>query len=117
MRISDWSSDVCSSDLAANGILQPGGDGARVPAADRIGDEGDDTRAIGRHGADDGAPGELVDRRLELRILLQRRAHRTDRPAELSGHRGVRIARRLAPTETGRAPGRERGCQYVLNWR
>src|SRR3546814_7116129 len=36
MRISDWSSDVCSSDLPAQGIVQPGGDGDQLGGRRRI---------------------------------------------------------------------------------
>src|SRR3546814_19779685 len=96
MRISDWSSDVCSSDLVA------------APARD------DDRRGIGagtiaqrdremrRVGEDDGRLGHRLARRsaqnlvraLALRLL------------EFGGAVG------LAHLEIGRASCRERVCQY-----
>src|SRR3546814_3390110 len=37
MRISDWSSDVCSSDLAAGAGVDPGADGRRLDVRNRKG--------------------------------------------------------------------------------
>src|SRR3546814_4930063 len=39
MRISDWSSDVCSSDLAGRVGLGPGDDGALLEAEGFVGDD------------------------------------------------------------------------------
>src|SRR3546814_18250996 len=95
MRISDWSSDVCSSDL-------------RDGHSPRLHDAADDGEG-GRHQAgftyaDDHSRDEQL----------------TKRPGEAAGHRRQRPhrytpenngARRIA--ELGRASWRERVCQYV----
>src|SRR3546814_7570163 len=44
MRISDWSSDVCSSDLPHFGRAQPMGCGAEIDADSRAGELGADRR-------------------------------------------------------------------------
>src|SRR3546814_20717773 len=53
MRISDWSSDVCSSDLAKTGceIIAPAAERERIPTADRLVSGGDQVR-LGAHVAD-----------------------------------------------------------------
>src|SRR3546814_14326748 len=58
MRISDWSSDVCSSDLQklrANAMGQIGGAAGVEDGAEDIGDvcEGDQLVALGEHGGHD----------------------------------------------------------------
>src|SRR3546814_6941376 len=88
MRISDWSSDVCSSDLQA-GRRDPGG-------------------ADGDH-AVDGVAGQAGLGQAVLRRLGQQR-HRVvdeERVAVLP------VRRAEVPLEIGRAPCRERVCQYV----
>src|SRR3546814_16480897 len=92
MRISDWSSDVCSSDL--QGFLRrirgkagdPGG------AVDDLRDPGDGHVALGQFD-------------LEARIVAEREA-------------GAAPALRQQQAEQiGRAPCRERVCQYVyVSW-
>src|SRR3546814_16441347 len=75
MRISDWSSDVCSSDLDAGGLVAAGGDAVprlvRAPGLDRdvVGDvpggaEGRGTFALGldQVASDDGVAGRLGER-------------------------------------------------------
>src|SRR3546814_20773789 len=90
VRISDWSSDVCSSDLAEN--VAAGGRDARV-------DRGRGARA-GR--------GEEADARSRVR-----RAE----PGGAVAARAQALARRhagdAAQGEIGRASCRERVCQYV----
>src|SRR3546814_1764254 len=68
MRISDWSSDVCSSDLLQHGRRLQRGDVA-VHAEDAVG--GDHRRAL-------GMPPQLPDRALDVavRIAAQRSEER-----------------------------------------
>src|SRR3546814_17492915 len=92
MRISDWSSDVCSSDLAGDHAADDGGAGARSA--------GNHGHAL-RHAYTQGLlPADLfqrIGRGALVRSGVVRRAGR--------------IARRVV--ERGRASGRERVCQYV----
>src|SRR3546814_6244289 len=85
MRISDWSSDVCSSDLVA-------GDGARGLRRVRQG-HGIDVVGIGE-------PGLLAGNRAHAHALLDRM-------------RAVLDDAVLHRPEIGRASCRERVCQYV----
>src|SRR3546814_12205192 len=114
MRISDWSSDVCSSDLTAGGapvFVWPGGgitymvDVARMPdnsfgyvptpalvAPIEFTLRRDDYAALGGH----------MDYVVQLDDVLQ----------------GGRLSRQSQPADNpwpaiGRASCRERGCQYV----
>src|SRR3546814_9515232 len=83
MRISDWSSDVCSSDLAVD---QYGG-------LSRMVNRNDDTvTAVLVGGRAVFLDGELTD---------------------LVGHQRTGRFLRAAHKEIGRASCRERGCQYV----
>src|SRR3546814_14231277 len=91
MRISDWSSDVCSSDLLVQGFNQHG---AALAAAD----------ADGRHAALGAAALERVKQ-------VQHNA-RAGRPHRVPAGHGPAIDVDLG--ELGRAPCRERVCQYVL---
>src|SRR4051812_36267867 len=61
-------------EIAADRAFEAQRDRLRVPAAHRLRDELDDAVAIGGGGAGDGAAGELVDRALQTRVLLQRLA-------------------------------------------
>src|SRR3546814_3180635 len=105
MRISDWSSDVCSSDLAvALGV----GDVAGAAAPRAVHHLADLARALGAHG-----PDHLVD----LIALVDVEGEGVPTPAAL----GERLARRSLSGEVvdrvegeiGRASCRERVCQYV----
>src|SRR3546814_19477752 len=91
MRISDWSSDVCSSDLA---------EGAEQHDRDRDG------------GNDRGAPvlqEQEHDEEHEHDRLDQRVDHLLDRKADERG----RVVREGDLDEIGRASCRARVCQYV----
>src|SRR3546814_19241037 len=101
MRISDWSSDVCSSDLAVDpgelllehlgdAVLDRFGRGARIAGADVDLDRGD--------------IGILLDRQRKDRA--QPAQHDDDRQ-----HPGEN--RSVDEDEIGRAACRERVCQYV----
>src|SRR3546814_15189045 len=97
MRISDWSSDVCSSDLSAGLAVW---------------------RRCRRHGGEPVA----ADRALRR----QRKAGRTDRasdakqPSACGAERGFArddpVSWTRQPCQIGRASCRESGCQYVEMW-
>src|SRR3546814_11358330 len=90
MRISDWSSDVCSSDLAADG---------EVPT---------DQRTDTDHGR--GRP--PVDRQESGRC--ERRQHHSSRGAgELTQGVERLTGAEVHRDQIGSASCRERGCQYV----
>src|SRR3546814_1882483 len=93
MRISDWSSDVCSSDLAHRLRLR----GARASADRR------DKRRTGATEIFDAAFVPFVSRR--ARALRRARPRRPARYQRLHAAQGA--------TEIGRASCRERVCQYV----
>src|SRR3546814_4193677 len=89
MRISDWSSDVCSSDLRALGLqlLQYGdvgriGAGLALPAALVTHFVEQDRAQLLRRSDGEGLAGQRVD------FLLQRR----DSGGELGGEAGERLA-------------------------
>src|SRR3546814_11882788 len=91
MRISDWSSDVCSSDLArGRGVAGPV-DGRGSGAGLELADEGHGEPGGGAVVPEDG-----------LRPELDPRPERPDDDV------------REQPLETGRESGRERVSQYVL---
>src|SRR3546814_7661294 len=91
MRISDWSSDVCSSDLAALEPVVGEHGGHRDDEAER----GHDQRLTDR-------TGDRVDRRLAGRTDLDERAIDADNRTKQADER----------REIGRASCRERVCQY-----
>src|SRR3546814_9162227 len=88
MRISDWSSDVCSSDLV-DPVAQE-----LVTAEPEVARVGDDRVEDSLRRATDRVP---------------RRGHAHDR---VHGG-GALVGREAALHEIGRASGRERVCQYV----
>src|SRR3546814_20177966 len=92
MRISDWSSDVCSSDLAPDGLIEgPVGLDDKVMDSRLVGIDRDACHQIRMLNAGPG-PGPIRPR---------------EGPAVgRDMHRGIR-------QEIGRASCRERGCQYV----
>src|SRR3546814_2847406 len=92
MRISDWSSDVCSSDLRIVEPCDPTGENLVL----------DDALA-----AKAGTDFEKVER-LEIEIVGDLGIRRRGQPRALGG-RGIDGA----IGEIGRASCRERGCQYV----
>src|SRR3546814_12428436 len=100
MRISDWSSDVCSSDLAARGRIDEAGDGAQQGGLAAAG------RAEKRE--------ELARRDVERGILDGGKIAETDADA-IKGDGGCHGKRKAESdgTEIGRASCRERVCQYV----
>src|SRR3546814_1716969 len=105
LRISDWSSDVCSSDLdAVAGLLLRG---LGLEAVDQLAAEGVD--------ADARVVGDHLQRRVVpavTRLELLRGEH----PVGMGGqHAGDLVGRHEAgvAAESGRASCREGVCQYV----
>src|SRR3546814_13169528 len=101
MRISDWSSDVCSSDLGLREILQ------------RVG--------LGRHGRNPGFKFSAEEFQRGLQRFHRTRRMRAERAPwpeqlgqmfELDEITGV-TAPLFERHQIGRASCRERGCQYV----
>src|SRR3546814_19750513 len=124
MRISDWSSDVCSSDLheqnsrdqhashddgivaLAHGLVDPAADaraGAHALGEDRRGDEVTDADA------ENGARRKHGDRpRIAEGATTLRKAEGASRPD---------VAHAPHFPQPGRASCRESGCQYVsISW-
>src|SRR3546814_14872547 len=123
MRISDWSSDVCSSDLAGVPNLYPsltdddwlwGGDIASIDYTIAHGirnPDHDATRvsqmpAFGRDGILDAA--QIADVVSHVRVIS-----RQEQPSASSPRGAVLFETNCA--EIGSASGRERVCQYVWN--
>src|SRR3546814_16624708 len=116
MRISDWSSDVCSSDLEFGEHIGIKSDADACPATCRI-FKSDFAEML----LDD----LLDDREAQPRTLLPGRHVRFDNPVALGGQSNTVVLNgnsQLAfliivqphlDTEIGRASCRERVCQYV----
>src|SRR3546814_9255569 len=110
MRISDWSSDVCSSDLARQGFFVSQNGIAINSHHPRFGDEGEAMFD------DDGQPARLV--RHIQRVLGQLTVGIEESDAfiaALLAHKlieSIDISLRF-DDEIGRASCRERVCQYV----
>src|SRR3546814_8966896 len=107
MRISDWSSDVCSSDLIdhpANAVDQADVEEAELAAAlDRVVLVGQ--RATGAGAADERARAQHVG------ILVRLEDHGIGGAAP---HQPAAAAQRHRPVDhIGRASVRERVCQYI----
>src|SRR3546814_16690285 len=114
MRISDWSSDVCSSDLCAN----------CVDAAQRLVlTEGCQylENAWGRRRAGDGGAQRLRHLAQLETVLVRVAPHRILDAAFLNGFKGPYARRKARPRratvgseqgrrQNGREPGREQGC-------
>src|SRR3546814_2940560 len=102
MRISDWSSDVCSSDLVARIVL-------KAVIARTMPEPANDVLEIPLHGRiAAGVPIEAIEGQSSLSV-----------PAALLGsgdHYALEVAgdSMVAAGKIGRASCRERVCQYVL---
>src|SRR3546814_13649429 len=117
MRISDWSSDVCSSDLARRAGHDL--DGWLIDCINR---------AVSHHRLAHGngfIPDGLIFARLaqpnesgQKQVLAYsvRRRSRCGFPGQFSGFLVISIGSRLVLPELGRASGRERVVQYVAIW-
>src|SRR3546814_17478297 len=105
MRISDWSSDVCSSDLDGEVVGDAGGEVHRAHQRLVVLVQQRERR---RHD---------VARERRARIVVPRLARRIDelRQLELADPLLV-LDLHVEELQIGRASCRERGCQYVINW-
>src|SRR3546814_20206585 len=104
MRISDWSSDVCSSDLARSGAVTRDDLGERHMA---------EARAPARRVFAALQRGSIGDRGIGLQPCAQRRQLR---PADtLRDLVEMQPARASDEPQIGRASWWERVCQYVYN--
>src|SRR3546814_13647507 len=115
MRISDWSSDVCPSDLPAGGRgeesrrHQPDILAEILVHPDAASHRGDDGIGIGIAFLEQGARRFAAAREA---VTLRDLAGRTK--AELAEHRARRrIVDEMTRRQIGRAACRERVCQYV----
>src|SRR3546814_11627302 len=110
MRISDWSSDVCSSDLRRGRGGQIGDRGGRIEGALRRGAE----FALGLGARTRRGAGRLRLHRLEdAREDLDGRAARGGWVSALLSFRDRQLPSRNSENKIGNASGRERVCQYV----
>src|SRR3546814_14016578 len=109
MRISDWSSDVCSSDLQAlPAVVELAHDQAGIVE----GRETNTDREIEHFGDHVDRPVDALEVHGNRRVRL----HETrDETAELELQQADRAGHADHPAEHGRASGRARGCQYVEN--
>src|SRR3546814_13242570 len=102
MRISDWSSDVCSSDLAEIGARWHRAQPAIAKARDLVFEPCAPLPVVRTAAADEGVVGKRRDgRRLPCGGDAKRRADLVQRLDH------------LCRTKIGRASCRERVCQYV----
>src|SRR3546814_2065276 len=92
MRISDWSSDVCSSDLA---FRRPPGLLASAPPAIRIGSEGARTDHSVRHQNQRNPQCDMVRVRLGQRVVDH--PERADENARRAPCSAIQFCRRTAP--------------------
>src|SRR3546814_6980063 len=107
MRISDWSSDVCSSDLVLVGDIVPDKDGPAATEGSFLHEGGDGGALVG------GARGYFQNHLAPFQFQSGRAC--SDQPEQQGLGFGA-AARRLAQVqgkEIGRASCRERECQYV----
>src|SRR3546814_3705007 len=98
MRISDWSSDVCSSDLRDHVGGEGDGFGVKIAARERLVRIGEDQRIV-RH-----AIGLDRQRRAGLAQQIEHGAHHLRLTAEAIG---------ILHAQIGKASCREGVCQYV----
>src|SRR3546814_12906564 len=108
MRISDWSSDVCSSDLERAGLRADADDVAIADLADRA--------AAERLGADVDRAGHLA--RCARHPAIGDQSHAKSAVLEHAERRGElvqfghSVCARALEAEIGRASCRDRVCQY-----
>src|SRR3546814_17701017 len=124
MRISDWSSDVCSSDLAGQRIRAVPGAGLDVPIW-LLGSSLFSAQLAAQLGlpfafASHFAPAAMMQA-FEIHRSRFQPSEQLDRPYAMAGvdvfaadsdAEGPRLFPSLLPQEIGRASVRERGCQY-----
>src|SRR3546814_12336772 len=112
MRISDWSSDVCSSDLLTRRFPDRADHARALPPIARSLHGGVDDRLGGRETwVGVVLLGGVLQEQLGKPFLARRGTGRQDRPFQRAD--GALKLRRLLRIEIGRASWRERVCQYV----
>src|SRR3546814_10884103 len=105
MRISDWSSDVCSSDLASG-----------LTKAMRRGDDGRfywhwDPRTVSPEFLNPPSESQTIEAaaaRITTPVVMVRAEY-----SDIVSDESVALFRKLTPQQIGRASCRERVCQYV----
>src|SRR3546814_19678499 len=103
MRISDWSSDVCSSDLLSPVDLAL--DSAALVLARATAHAGQRDHEVLAGGIQHGVGGDDPGHQDDRRCRPQGEAH--------AGHGDGAAPHGAVPVQIGSAPERERGCQYV----
>src|SRR3546814_12938114 len=118
MRISDWSSDVCSSDLLATGSGSPGTPtGQPSPAAPSVDDRQHDARRVVLrvmdcvNRRDPGRFVEIIAARIEI-ALIGGEVARTNIQPDTVPRPKIIAGYHVGQPEIGRASCRERVCQY-----
>src|SRR3546814_2999598 len=107
MSISDWSSDVCSSELQSPSLLRPRDTPGLIDACAEAGVFDEDIANALRE-----AHGVLLAAGLEC-TLDRRRRWVVENEAVAGARTAVRAGVRAAGLEIGRASCRARVCQYV----
>src|SRR3546814_3363789 len=97
MRISDWSSDVCSSDLGLDGLIR---ELAREDGLERI-------RYTTSH------PNDMTDGLIAAHGEIGKLMPFFHLPVQAGSDRILAAMNRSHSVEIGRASSRERVCQYV----
>src|SRR3546814_5077600 len=110
MRISDWSSDVCSSDLRATAALAPSL--ALMTRPDRVSLRGDQRHVLGRQAQPLRERAALLDQPVAKRDHFRLARRRRGGHREVA-HRALQRAVEEANQEIGRATGRGRVYRYV----
>src|SRR3546814_17284118 len=118
MRISDWSSDVCSSDLDGDGKAQPQ---HRLGGPSRLWTSGVGTVFTGRFRLEIDMPEAVAEQReryaCDIGLVRFERRQVGDPRAGNSEHKQQKRDDAASRGEQiGRATCRERGCQYVECW-
>src|SRR3546814_14682191 len=104
MRISDWSSDVCSSDLKTGAVIWWTGQGWSVNVAEAV--------DVDEHGDAIAATEEAARRVNAPYVIAAVQTPQGLRPAHIKD-RIRSLGPTVRPDQIGRASCRERVCQYV----
>src|SRR3546814_20493471 len=110
MRISDWSSDVCSSDLAVR--LHPNRINDRI-GADAPGHLDQRLADVGMPEIDSFCPQSACQLKAMGVMVDTDHSFSAHEQRALNGKEANRAAAPYSHCEIGRASGRERVCQYV----
>src|SRR3546814_18905606 len=115
MRISDWSSDVCSSDLATPDVAGQLLDRGIAYAPDYVVNAGGIINVSAEYLGEDESDVELRVAQIAPRVghLLERAAREGRSPAAVADEMAEEVIAGAQREEIGQASCRERGCQYV----